>query len=329
MASKDCASLGRATTKPRPTPISRPAAQTGSITTLAISESSPPDSLSPSPIRPTVLTRSRRAKFELNEKRTWTKIRTAARRAHVSVEYKQDNIVISFSAAAFHAFHHAVENYLDVDSKQVDKKGRTVVTTLRKIRNEESHYTLSLYHTTSRVLINGPNSSLFWSDFQLLLNTSGLRNSETLEFLDLFNKLLADIPLKKSTNPCASSNDNLSQNNPTPQPRWNARFFSASDAPSALANSDSDNNPASSIEDPGSSTCKLTCPTDATRGGGQDSPSSTRREPTLPPHSTAPSNPPCPADATRGGDQDSPRPPWGEPTLLPYFTAPSNPPLPC
>jgi len=141
---------------------------------------------------PPYATRSRAAKFKLNKTRAMTNISSAARRSHMCIERKSDNIIITFSSAAFHVFRKAVDAILgnvSVCTEDCDCSGAVH----RIVYKRENVYTLSLYTTTLRALINGPCLSAFSEDFPEMIQLAGLNDDHTLKTLDDLNHCLSNL----------------------------------------------------------------------------------------------------------------------------------------
>ena len=141
------------------------------------------------------ITRSRAATFHLNKEKAIKKVCKAARRSHIEVEEKKGNTVITFSAAAFQAFQSAADTYLsDCDVvKDTDCSGNYHRTVFKCIRNDVHCYTLSLFHTTLKALVNGPDLELFHKDLENILEITGLEDTETRELLDKLNRSIASL----------------------------------------------------------------------------------------------------------------------------------------
>ena len=125
---------------------------------------------------PITRSRSRYEQYVLNQEKAVKKICAAAKRGVISIEKKSGNIVVEFNASSFLAFEEATNAVLKnhVFSHDKDNEGRVVRKIFKVTKDGESLYTLSLYRTTLKALINGRCLDRFWDDLRSILSVAGL-----------------------------------------------------------------------------------------------------------------------------------------------------------
>ena len=121
------------------------------------------------------ITRSRYRQFSLNREKTLKKLCAASKRGPINIQNKSGNIVLDFNASTFMAFEQAatvvLQNHLF--SKEKDSDGKVLAKVFKKTNDYATQYTLSLYRTTLRALVNGRHLTQFWDDLVSILSTAG------------------------------------------------------------------------------------------------------------------------------------------------------------
>ena len=114
--------------------------------------------------------------YELNIERSLSKKLTAAKRVqHLCIEEKDGGIVITADAATFELVKRAAivlyTNYPNTNGQAKineckDSTGRNVVQyTIRIYSSDGKGYTVNLYSTTSRLMVNGKKPELFLDQY--------------------------------------------------------------------------------------------------------------------------------------------------------------------
>ena len=93
----------------------------------------------------------------------------------MNIVNKCDNIVIEFNTSSFLSFEDAASSVLQehVFAHDKDSEDNIVRKIYKKTTAGVAQYTLSLYRTTLRALVNGQGLEHFWNDLQDILAAAG------------------------------------------------------------------------------------------------------------------------------------------------------------
>ena len=122
-------------------------------------------------IKPTVFTPSKYETFSLNKKKALRKkIDQCNRPVDVLLEYKHGNYILELSLAAYEMMKLAIEEYFENNDKykvegtnQKEQQGLCTRTSysIKNRRSNKQHYRINLFHTTSRMEVNGHGLETF------------------------------------------------------------------------------------------------------------------------------------------------------------------------
>ena len=125
--------------------------------------------------KPVVFTPAKYEKFSLNKNKALDKkLEACHRTSDVKVDEKHGNLILELSAAPYEVLKTEIEVYFEQHStyklagtNQLDKEGLCTRTSysVKNRRSNRQSYRINMFHTTSRIEINGHGMELFTTHF--------------------------------------------------------------------------------------------------------------------------------------------------------------------
>ena len=160
--------------------------------------------------------------YSLNRNKALSKIAAACNRENFDYDFKDGSVLFTFSPAAFTIFvKHLLQfftttpQYRINPNHEIDRNGNIPKDTIRvfdPINSKNKYFTVNLYRTTFRVMVNGSKYLHFFNvDLPLLIKEI----AQTGLILEMRNKTLKDCILQTSSNGVSSGENSEHITEPT------------------------------------------------------------------------------------------------------------------